>query len=652
MPVSVANRGGTEVVVRGQNFAPDSMVVVAGVLIENVTIQDTTTISFTTPQLPSGRTTLSVQNRGGLAQTSLLVDAVPLADLLPGFITTVAGNGLEAFLGDGGPALEAAFGFSPNGVAVDASGNLFIGDTFNHRIRRVDAETGIITTVAGSGEEGFSGDNGPAPAAALLLPTGVTLDSSGNLFIADTGNDRIRRVATDGTSTTVAGNGEHTFSGEGVAATSAAFANPHGIDIDAEGNLFIADSSNARIRRVDLETGIVTTVAGGWDPADGLGDNSTATEAALAEPYGVAVDAAGNLYIADSSNLRVREVAAADGIIRTLAGIGPPDSDALGDGAQATAASLSASGEIALDLSGNLYIADTFNRRIRKVDGATGLITTVAGGHFGDFGDGGLATEAAFAEPQGIAVDQEGHLYIADTFNQRIRKVDSVTGIIRTVAGNGQEGFSGDGGPATEASLANPHGVEVDGEGNLFISDTTNDRIRRVDATSGLITTIAGNGSFGRSGDGGPATEASLGGPHSVALDADGNIYIADTFNELVRRVENTTGVITTIGGGAPVVGDGRPALEAGFAQPRGIAIDSGGNIYVADEVQSRVRRIDAQTDLISTIAGNGIYAFFGDNGPAIEAAVASPTGVILDATGNIYVVDGERVRGIRGPMD
>jgi len=360
--------------------------------------------------------------------TSLL--ALFLCDIFaaPGVITTVAGSGERGFSGDGGLATEAKFDF-PNGVVFDRSGHLFIADVNNHRVRRVDAVTGIITTVAGSGRQGFSGDGGLASEAQLSYPNGVVFDRSGHLYISD--------------------------------------------------------SENHRVRRVDAATGIITTIAGNGKAGFG-GDGGLATEAKLNYPAGLAFNSAGHLYIAD--------------------------------------------------LSGNC---------IRKIDG-NGIITTVAGtGEAGFGGDGGLATEAMLWSPHGIAFDPSDHLYFTDDMNNRLRRVDAATGIITTVAGNGEEnylGFNGDDILATEARLCYPVGVVTDSLGNLFFADYGNFRVRRVDALTGIITTIAGNGEVGFSGDGGLATEAAVGFPAGVVFSPSGHLYFGDNFNHKVRKVEFETG--------------------------------------------------------------------------------------------------------------
>ena len=323
-----------------------------------------------------------------------------------------------------------------------------------------------------------------------------------------------------GTITTVAGNGAQGFSGDGRPATQAHLASPRGVFVDSVGTLYIADGGNNRIRKVDA-SGLITTVVGS--------DDTTS----LNFPSDVFVDRMGNLFIADLIHQLIRKVDTS-GIITTVAGNG--NFGFSGDGGPAINASLQSPTSVFVDDAGNLFIADFGNNRIRKVD-ASGLITTVAGnGIWGFSGDGGPAIDASLAWPSDVFVDGAGNLFIADGRNNRIRKVDT-SGLITTVAGNGTEGFSGDGGPATQASLAGPLSVFVDGAGNLFIADGGNRRIRKVDA-SGFITTVAGNGTQGFSGDGGLAINASLG-PVSVSGDGAGNLYIADQTNHRIRRLES-----------------------------------------------------------------------------------------------------------------
>jgi uncharacterized protein (TIGR03437 family) len=335
----------------------------------------------------------------------------------------------------------------------------------------LDAQ-GPITTLAGNGVAAYSGDGGPASAAALNHSKGIAVDAAGNVYIADMDNARIRQVTPTGMINTVAGNGFRGASGDGGSATSASFSDISAVTIDLYGNLYIADSSNRRIRRV-TPNGIVTTIAG--TGVEGFsGEGGAAASAMLGRPVALAVDAVGNLYFADSTNQRVRRIGV-DGVITTVAGNGV---DAYsGDGGPAVSASLGFPLGVAFDAAGNLYVADGDNNRVRRITPG-GIISTIAGnGHGGFSGDGGPATAASINIPSDVAVDGAGNLYIADAGNNRVRKVDT-SGAITTVAGNGTDGFSGDGGPSTQAMLNYPWGLAVDGAGTVYISDRVNSRVR------------------------------------------------------------------------------------------------------------------------------------------------------------------------------
>jgi uncharacterized protein (TIGR03437 family) len=538
-----------------------------------------------------------------------------------GVITTVAGNGTHGFSGDNGPATSAQLnlynGGYPIGIAVDSAGNLYISDSGNLRIRKVS--NGVITTVAGNGTQGFSGDNGPATSAELNQPEGIAADSAGNLYIADWQNSRIRKVA-NGVITTVAGNGTRGFSGDGGPATSAQLSYPQGVAVDSAGNLYIADTSNSSIRKV--ANGVITTVAGN-ETFGFSGDNGPATSAQLNGPTGVAVDSAGDLYIGDQLNQRIRKVS--NGLIATVVGGGT----SIGDNGPATSAQFVPTG-LAVDSAGNLYIADGYANRIRKV--SNGVITTVAGnGTVGFSGDNGPATSAQIG-PEGVAVDPAGNLYIADFGNSRIRKVTN--GVITTVAGNGTSGFSGDGGPAGSAQLNGPTGVAVDSAGNLYIAEYA--RIRKV--SNGVITTVAGNGIWGFSGDNGPATSAQVS-DYGIAVDSAGSLYFADGSKNRIRKVSN--GVITTVAGdGIPgFSGDNGPATSAELSYPSGVAVDSAGSLYIADTYNGRIRKVSG--GVITTVAGNGTQGYSGDGGPATSAELDLPENLAIDSAGNIYIADG-----------
>ena len=562
-----------------------------------------------------------------------------------GIITTFAGSTLGA-PGDGGPASQATF-HTPSSLAIDSSGNLYIGDLLGFRIRKVDTN-GTITTVAGTGTPGNSGDGGPATGATFYGPTAIAVDGAGNLYIADGTAQLVRKVDTSGIIHTVAGNGTAGFSGDGGPATSAAFFGIEGLAVDAAGNLLITDNGNKRIRKVDASGNITTIV--GTGTFGNSGDGGASTSATLSSPIDIAADGAGNLYIADGA--RVRKVSSGGGsgppqvtnLISTVAGGGTG-----GNGSPATSASLADPLGVAVDTAGNIYIADPLLGVIRKVS-AAGTINVVAGnGSAGFSGDGGPATSATLEsfniKHQGVAADGAGNLYIADAGNNRIRKVNSA-GIISTVAGNGATAvdYSGEGGPASAAPMFYPLGVAVDSAGTLYIAGTGYNRIFKVNP-AGIITTVAGTGAQSSTGDGGPATKATLSSPSAVAFDGAGDMYIAEAQGLRVRKV-NTSGIISTIAGTgtAGFSGDGGPATKATFSAIDGIAADSSGNVYVTDRNNNRIRKVDT-SGTISTFAGTGTFGFTGDGGAAASATVSTPADVAVDSSGNVYIADSGNVR-------
>ena len=385
-----------------------------GSLSATGTLSPRVAVSFTATQTPS-------------APATAVPTSTPTATYVPGVIMTFAGTGAAAYGGDGTTAVNARL-HVPTALALDGSGNLLVADMGNHRIRRVAADTGIITTLAGAGEGGFSGDGGPAIRAKLYHPYGLAVDNRGNVLIADTANHRVRQVSVGtGVITTLAGNGVSSFSGDGGPATSAGLQSPLGLTVDASGNVFIADTNNHRVRHVAAGTGVITTLAG-VGAAGFSGDGGPATSAALNRPLGLAVD-----------------------------------------------------------FSGDLLIADLNNHRIRRVATGTGVITTIAGnGVVGFSGDGGPATSAALSYPHTPALDVNGSVLFTDFGNHRVRRVAVGTGVVTTLAGTGVDSFSGDGGPAISASLHCPHGLVLDNRGNVLFADRSNNRIRIVSAPSQL----------------------------------------------------------------------------------------------------------------------------------------------------------------------
>ena len=587
-------------------------------------------------------------------------------------IETIAGGGDG--VGDDGPAIRAKL-TEPTGVAVDAAGNIYIADRHNHRVRKVDT-SGTISTFAGTSvgtrDYGFNGDGGPADRALLAFPEGVVVDVVGNVYIADTDNHRIRMVDTAGIIHTIAGSGERGFGGDGGPAIRALLSEPSGVAVDSVGNVYIADTDNHRIRKVDA-SGIIHTIAGTGEGGFS-GDGGLAIESDLFRPLDVAVDAVGNIYIADFTRISKVDIS---GRIRTFGGTGRVETggnvfaprgvavDAVGNvyftnpslpgirkvdvsGAISTVVELVEEDNLprglAVDASGIVYITDIIDFRVYKVD-ASGALTTIAGLGVGDYsGDGGPATKVKLGHPENLAVDGTVNVYIQDF--SRIRKVDT-SGIIDTIAGGREKGVGGDGGPAAGTFLDQPRGVAVDATGNIYIAEWGRHRIRKVD-TLGVIHTIAGSGESGFSGDGGPATSAMLAFPLGVAVDAVGNVYIADALNHRIRRID-ILGVIETIAGSGDGVsegnftgdygGDSGPATGALLARPGDIAVDDMGNVYIADAFNHRIRKVDA-SGIIDTIAGTGERGFGGDGGPATSALLAFPQGVATDGAGNLYIAD------------
>ena len=417
-----------------------------------------------------------------------------------------------------------------------------------------------ITTIAGTGVQGFSGDGGPATSAQLRTPgEGVAVDGAGNVYFSDTSNRRVRKVTPGGTISTFAGTGVGGPIGDNGLATSARIDSPMGLAADGLGNVYIADFAGARVRKVN-PAGIITTYAG-TGASSFSGDGGPATAAALYAPRGLSLDGQGNLYIADMYNHRIRKVDSS-GTITTFAGTSQGFS---GDGGPATSAQLAYPEQVTTDGSGNVYIADTSNRRVRKVS-PSGTITTFAGSGGGGLGDGGLATSAYLSYPKGLAVDDQGNLYIADWSNYRVRKVDT-GGTITTVVGTGNGGFNGDGGPAGSATVFGPVGLALDGQGNLYIADSGNYRVRKVLNTEAAAQSIAfaalANRTFGDP-DFTVSATASSGLP--VTFAASGNCTVGGTTVHITGAGSCTITASQPGGGGYPAATSVSRSLAIGKA--------------------------------------------------------------------------------------
>ncbi|GEM_PF-1554272 len=579
-----------------------------------------------------------------------------------GIMTIVAGNGTAGYGGDGGLAVNAMLN-GPQGLALDAANNLYIADSANHRVRRVDGN-GIITTVAGNGALSPDVDSVAATSSAVQYPTRLLIDPSGTLFIAEPNGHRVRSVSTSGIISTFAGNGfaGNPSQGDGGPATSAPIGVVESLARDSSGNFYLGTAN--QVRKVN-PNGIISTIAGNGSTGDS-GDGNSALSATLNIVYGIAVDSSGNLYLtlANSSGVRV----IINGTIYLFG-------YTVGDSGPST---LNFPMNCFIDASNQLYIADTGNFLLRKVSlsGGGNVMTTVAGnGQFLSAGDGGPAVKARLNVPQGVAVDPAGNVYIADTQNNKIRKI-TTDGNIHTLAGNGAasgvfspvevataaavnspvtvavDNTSGDlysvsyelfrvnpAGMLDEAIPAGGAWVAVDPSGNVYVAATFQNQVLKL-GPSLTFTVVAGTGQQGFSGDGGRATAATMSNPTGLAFDSAGNMYIAEYASQRIRKV-SPTGIITTYAGSGTCgfSGDGGLATSAKLCGPSGLAIDRHGNLYIADQNNGRIRMV-TPAGVITTVAGGSSGPALGDGGLATSAFLNQPSTVAVDLKGNLYICD------------
>lgn len=632
-----------------------------------------------------GITDVALDKDGNLIIADLSSRTVRKLDIQTGIISRIAGTGKIGKGGNGGLAIDADLG-NPSGVVVDGEGNIYISDQLYSNVRRISRATGIITLIAGSsdGLNGFTGDNGLAISARLNSPSRMAIDANDNLYITDTGNQRIRKITkSTGIITTVAGNGVFGYSGDGGQAIDASFKNPTDVALDITGNIYISDYQNNRIRRVNAVTGIISTIAG--DGTSGYsGDNNLATLASLKEPVGITIDKDGNLIISDTYNQRIRRVDAITGFITSIAGTGETGYK---DG-PANQAELNVPQGLTVDISGAIYFTEFLNRRIRKLSGST--VTTIAG-NGGYFGDGGLATKASLRFPEAVAVGTDGVIYIADVINNRVRKIDT-NGNISTICGDGEIGFSGDGGLAFNAKIGWPKSLTLDPSGNLYFSDYLNNRVRRIDKSTGIITTIAGNGQPNSSGDGQQAVTASILSPLGLTFDGNGNLFIVEHNAHKIRKLA-PDGIISTVAGTGVggFGGDGALATSAQLFYPTNTEIDVDGNLLIADRSNNRIRKVNLTSLEISTfinvqdytglvfptdlvLVDNDLYisdfrsiykwtrstremihfagdpeyfngGFGGDNGVAGKAVFRGINNFVIDSNENFFLADTENNR-------
>jgi sugar lactone lactonase YvrE len=582
-------------------------------------------------------------------------------EITAGAIKVFAGTGFSGIAGNGIPAtaapMAAPTGVVPDGLGNLLIADIASSHVFQVNINSgvLTNFAGNATTANPLG--GYSGDGGPATQASLSVPQGLAM-FGGTIYIADAGNNVIRAV-TGGTITTYAGVAAAPCGlptapcGDGGPATAASLNNPSGVAVDSVGNLYIADTGDNRVRMVNVDTLQISTVAGTGNPClappTGCGDGGLPTSALLNQPLGVFTvpnnPFAPSIYIADKLDQEVRLVTNNDGgsTIGTVAGDGIMGVE--GDGGFAGSAEISDPAGVYVDGTGAIFVADQGNNRIREVSPTNFDISTIAGG--GNGGDGNPPLQAVFAQTFDLALDSSNNQYIIDTGTSRIREVTG--GIVTTVAGSGRAAFSGDDGPATAATLSYPRGVTIAPAG-MFIADTENQRVRLV--TNGVISTFAGTGtqcnlSTAPCGDGGPATAAQLSLPAGVAVDAAGNVYVADSGDNRIRKIDNTLTITTVAGTGTfcPVstsaCGDGGPAAQANLAFPLGVSVDSAGDLFIADTLDNRIRKVDATTQTISTVAFSGNPTFSGDGGPATLAGMSEPNKVVVDTAGNLFIGGG-----------
>lgn len=495
-----------------------------------------------------------------------------------GIITTVAGNGTSAFSGDGGQAVSASLK-EPFGVRVK-SGNIYIADTYNFRVRKVNS-AGVIITICGGGLPFSSGDGGQA-ASASLIPVDVGFDSFFNIYITDFAGNKIRKInSSTNVITSIAGTGTAGYSGDGGLATSAKLNFPSGMFVQSNGTIVFCDTQNQRVRKIDVN-GVITTIAG-----LSLNGSVYATNWRIG-PSNVCLNRIdGSIYTSDFFGDMVLKVDLSNGLMKKIAGNGSGGFS--GDGGLAINASMDSISGVFVDASG-IYISDAGNARIRKV-GNNGIITTIAGtGTNGYSGNGGLATSAKINQPQSLVV-YNNNLYFADAANGRIRKIDLSTGIISNVAGNGTGAYSGDGGSALTAAIGICYGMDIDQAGNIYLAQNSHNVIRKI-SSAGIISTIAGNGNAGFSGDGGLATLAEFNDLRGIAVDDFGNVYVADADNNRVRKINNA-GIISTyaLNGTIPISGDGGSAILAGGAVSM-IDVDANSNTLIIGDIYNNVLRM------------------------------------------------------------
>jgi sugar lactone lactonase YvrE len=522
-----------------------------------------------------------------------------------GVVTTLAGS--PGQWGTDNGTVKARFQ-SPRGIVIRATGDIYVTDSANHTIRKIvidDNELATVSTLAGSANQlGLIDDVGPA--ARFNFPGGIAVDGAGVLYVTDRGNHRVRKINIDqagnASVSTFAGSGQSSSPVDGVG-SAATFFYPNGIAVDASGNVYVADFFNSAIRKI-TSAGAVTTWAGSITRTSGAKDAS-GTMALFSYPQGIAVDTLGTVYVADTSNHAIRKISAA-AVVTTWAG----SASGTGSGAvneTGAAARFNYPSGIAADAAGTLYIADSINQVIRKIT-ATGVVSTIAGTVGENGSTDGMGLAAKFTDPTGVALDNAGNLYVADRGNSVIRKI-TVTGVISTLAGSANETGSLNG-VGTAARFEHPNDIAVDDAGNVYVADTRNSAIRKI-STDGVVTTIAGLAGVNGKDDGNGSV-ARFDNPYGIAVDGAGNLYVADTFNGAVRKI-TAAGDVTTVAGT--------------FNNPIDVAVDASGNLFVAEESSGTIRKI-TPTGKVSIVVGK--VGAIGFDASAAPPSISIPHGIAV----------------------
>ncbi len=612
---------------------------------------------YATDALLSGPQRMTWDAEGNMYIAEIWGNRIRKIDAQTGIISTYVGQGEKGYEGDDQHYSNALIG-RPGDLMFDANGNFFFSDEDYHTVRKIDAETGIITTIAGTEGVGAHWDgedpgNTVATAAYMNKPMGLAIDSEGNIYVAEMMGHSIRKLTPNGSGeyiiSTYAGTGSEGWAGDGGPASEAKLKKPQDLAMNKDKTVLYIGGNNV-VRKVDLETDIIDAVAGDeyvWDRVTNIGGD--AIDANIGWTQGVAVDNDGNIYLAlrqancigiiDGENGKLNIWGQTRDLDDATAGI----RGFYGDGDNVDNAKFDAPWGIDVDPQGNIYVADIYHGRIRRIDKESKIIDTHAGGYSGD----GLPVSDALFRPNYITIDNDGNIYFTEDLNHTVRKVDAQTGIISTIAGNGGRGYSGNNGPATEAELYEPQGLAIDASGNVYVADKKNHSVRKIEKATGKIKNFAGTGTapFGDEDikDGGAATNALLNEPVGLAFDADGNLYIADSKNHRVRKV-GTDGNISTVAGTgeAGLDGDNGPATEAQLNEPVSVGFDADGFLYIVEAQNHAVRMVMPATGTIMSYAGGGGEGYSGDGGLAMVAQLNLPADIAVDQNGNKYIADTE----------